>query len=187
MRPNHVQKASDANDALRLVVDFARTGRLGPLYCGMSLEQVEDLLGPPDDVQGRRRPHRRRPRYYLWGTDLQLLICDDTVVRISVPCWGSDRHPVGLPAPIGGWRRPPTSRLPMDDVIAALDAAGCSWREAPEMVVDRDGPGRAIRTLETGVVLVFGPDVDGDEPGAWLHAVMKDFPDAAPGSPSEGC
>lgn len=165
----------------RLVVHFAETGRLGPLHCGMPLKQVEELLGPADDMQDQRHPHAWYPRYYLWEADLQLLICNHTVIRISVPRWGSDKHPLGLPAPIGGWTHPPTSRLSMEDVIGALDAAGCAWREAPEKVIDHDGTGRAVQTLQAGVVLIFGPDIDGDEPGTWLHGMNKDCPEADPG------
>ncbi|MFD7444747.1 hypothetical protein [Streptomyces sp. NPDC059909] len=29
-----------------VLVDFARTGRIGPQHCGMSLAEAEDLLGP---------------------------------------------------------------------------------------------------------------------------------------------
>ena len=142
----------------------------------MRLDEVEEVLGPPAGVAGQRRPRAGDPRYHLWGDDLQLLVRDHTVIRISVPRWGSDRHPVGLPEPIAGWRHPPTSRLPMEDVLAALDAEGCGWRESPEMIVDADGTGRAIRTLEAGVVLTFGADLDEDEPGKWLHALMKGAP-----------
>jgi hypothetical protein len=37
---------------MNVLVDFARTGRVGPLHCGMPLIEAEDLLGPgrPQDV-----------------------------------------------------------------------------------------------------------------------------------------
>lgn len=31
---------------MNVLVDFARTGRMGPLHCGMPLTDAEDLLGP---------------------------------------------------------------------------------------------------------------------------------------------
>ncbi|WP_406229222.1 hypothetical protein [Streptomyces anthocyanicus] len=36
---------------MNVLVDFARTGRIGPLHCGMPLTEAEDLLG-----QGRPHP-----------------------------------------------------------------------------------------------------------------------------------
>lgn len=42
---------------MNVLVDFARTGHIGPLRCGMPLTEAEDLLGP-----GRPHPAiRMRP------------------------------------------------------------------------------------------------------------------------------
>lgn len=45
---------------MSLLVDFARTGRIGPLHCGMPLSEAEGLLGPG-------RPH---PAIRLLGPDV---------------------------------------------------------------------------------------------------------------------
>lgn len=37
-------------------VDFLKTGSLGSLSCGMSQDQVRNLLGEPDDVSTQRQP-----------------------------------------------------------------------------------------------------------------------------------
>jgi len=49
--------------------------------------------------------------------------------------------------------------LPLAEVIGALDAAGCGWREAPEEVLG--AAARAVRTLDSGVVLAFWADEGG--------------------------
>jgi hypothetical protein len=46
------------------LVELCRTGRLGPLAPGMSMADVERLLGPPDDVDFiHGEPNRQRHRY----------------------------------------------------------------------------------------------------------------------------
>jgi hypothetical protein len=45
---------------MNLLVDFAQTGRIGPLYCGMPLSEAEALLGPG-------RPH---PAIRMRGPDI---------------------------------------------------------------------------------------------------------------------
>ncbi|WP_328756664.1 hypothetical protein [Streptomyces sp. NBC_00271] len=40
---------------MNVLVDFARTGHIGPLRCGMPLTEAEDLLGP-----GRPHPAIRK-------------------------------------------------------------------------------------------------------------------------------
>jgi hypothetical protein len=45
---------------MHVLVDFARTGQLGPLRCGMPLAEAEDLLGPG-------RPH---PAILMKGPDI---------------------------------------------------------------------------------------------------------------------
>ncbi|MER5473535.1 hypothetical protein ABZX90_26210 [Streptomyces sp. NPDC002935] len=43
-----------------MLVDFASTGQIGPLHCGMPLAEAEDLLGPG-------RPH---PAIQMSGPDI---------------------------------------------------------------------------------------------------------------------
>ncbi len=52
------------------VRDFLKTGELGPVRLGMSREQVQELLGEPDDTGGNSRRHRV-PTIWKYG-DLEL-------------------------------------------------------------------------------------------------------------------
>ncbi|MET8945737.1 hypothetical protein ABZX30_19655 [Streptomyces sp. NPDC004542] len=45
---------------MSMLVDFARTGRIGPLHCGMPRAEAEHLLGPG-------RPH---PAILMKGPDM---------------------------------------------------------------------------------------------------------------------
>ncbi|WP_411105309.1 hypothetical protein [Streptomyces sp. cmx-4-9] len=68
---------------MNVLVDFARTGRIGPLHCGMQLTAAEDLLG-------RGRPHpaiRMRPNIdgypYAWN-GLKLVVTQRVVSGICI-------------------------------------------------------------------------------------------------------
>jgi hypothetical protein len=149
------KQESQALDPLDLVVSLAETGRLGPLRCGMTLAEVQEVLGPFHDRIPQSKPRRWKPRLHFWD-DLELLICHGMVVAIGLPLW---RDTVGLPPAVGGWDAPRPAMLPLAEVIGALEAAGCGWREAPEEVLD--AAARAVRILDSGVVLAFWLDEGG--------------------------
>ncbi|MFD9540169.1 hypothetical protein [Streptomyces sp. NPDC060022] len=105
------------------LVEFSRTGRIGPLSCGMSLDEAEDLLGPG-------RPH---PAHILLGPDTD-----------GYPySWHGLRLVITQRAVSGLWinlRPGSTTKLPplvlpdsesygatvlREDLIAALDGADC--------------------------------------------------------------
>jgi hypothetical protein len=144
-------------EPLDLVVSLAQTGRLGPLRCGMTLAAVQEVLGPFHDRQPQSKPRRWKPRLHVWD-DLELLMCHGMVVAIGLPLW---RDTIELPPTVGGWDAPRPAMLPLAEVIGALEAAGCGWRAAPEEVLD--AAARAVRTLDSGVVLAFWPDEGGTE------------------------
>ncbi|MFJ1805625.1 MULTISPECIES: hypothetical protein [unclassified Streptomyces] len=107
---------------MNVLVDFARTGRIGPLHCGMPLTEAEDLLGP-----GRPHPAIRMipdiDGYpHAWDS-LELVITQRLVSGIGISL-----------------RPGPTTRLPplvlpdaesypstvlREDLIARLDAVDC--------------------------------------------------------------
>lgn len=140
---------------LDLVVDFASSGQLGPLRCGMVLGEVQELLGPWHERADDPKPRRWRPRLYFWD-DLEVVICHDVVVTILVPAW---RDTVRLPRAVSGWSGPRPAMVSRVDVVAALAAAGCAWREVADGVVVGD------------VSLHFWP---GDDAGLRLYKVIKD-------------
>ncbi|WP_086821642.1 hypothetical protein [Allokutzneria sp. NRRL B-24872] len=109
---------------LDVLVDFARTGRVGPLRCGMSLAEAEDLLGPG-------RPH---PAIVMKGPDingypyswsaLDLSVTRRTVSSIRINLWpGSTATlpPLVLPDAV-----PFDATVLREDMLAALDDAGCA-------------------------------------------------------------
>jgi hypothetical protein len=134
---------------LDIMVDFATTGRLGPVRCGTTMRELEGVLGPYSDRQNVRKPRPWRPRIYRWD-DLELLICHDIVTSITVRLWPDE---VALPTAITGWPAPRPVILPWGQVSTALKTAGCTWRDDPGMLLDDDA--RAIRIDGTDVSLAF--------------------------------
>ncbi|GHA65073.1 hypothetical protein GCM10010372_76040 [Streptomyces tauricus] len=72
---------------MNALVDFARTGQISPLHCGMSLTEAEDLLG-----QGRPHPAilMKGPGIdgypYAWGC-LRLVVTQRAVSGIWINLW----------------------------------------------------------------------------------------------------
>lgn len=106
-----------------VLVDFSRTGRIGPLNCGMSLAEAEHLLGPG-------RPH---PAHILKGSDidgypyswdgLELVITQRAVSGIWINLWpGSTARLPALVLPDSGSFEATVVR---EELVAALDSAGC--------------------------------------------------------------
>ena len=155
---------------LDLVVRFADSGRLGPLHCGMALQNVEELIGPFHDRMHDSKPRRWRPRLHFWH-DLEVLICHGLVVEVSLPLW---RESVTLPDALGGGNKSALSRLTISEVLNALDATGCAWKEAPALVLDNEA--RGVRTVAHDVHLVFGPE-SCDTGVLRLHKIYKADPD----------
>ncbi|MGW2977178.1 hypothetical protein [Streptomyces humidus] len=107
---------------MNVLVDFARTGRVGPLHCGMPLAEAEDLLGP-----GRPHPAiRMRPDIdgypYAWN-GLELVVTQRTVSGIWIrlrPGSTTDLPPLVLPD-----SESYSSTVLREDLIAGLDATDC--------------------------------------------------------------
>lgn len=107
---------------MNVLVDFARTGRIGPLHCGMPLAEAEDLLGP-----GRPHPAiRMRPDTdgypHAWN-GLELSITQRLVSGISIslrPGSTAKLPPLVLPD-----SESYSSTVLREDLIAGLDAADC--------------------------------------------------------------
>ncbi|MDQ0791530.1 hypothetical protein [Streptomyces sp. B1I3] len=107
---------------MNVLIDFARTGRIGPLHCGMPLTQAEDLLGP-----GRPHPAiRMRPDIdgypHAWN-GLELSITQRLVSGISIslrPGSTTKLPPLVLPD-----SESYPSTVLREDLIAGLDAVDC--------------------------------------------------------------
>jgi hypothetical protein len=155
---------------MELVVDFAVSGRLGPVACGQTLAEVQQLLGPYEWRMEDRRPRRWRPRLHGWG-DLELVICHDVVVTIGLQTW---RDHIDLPEVLGLPRSPGLAMLGYDDVLAGLRRAGCAWHRADD-VVSGDGT-VGIRTVVADVQLAFWSTGN----GLRLKAAFKSDPGPHP-------
>ncbi|MFI5963473.1 hypothetical protein ACIA8J_14990 [Streptomyces asoensis] len=106
-----------------VLVDFARTGRIGALRCGMPLAEAENLLGP-----GRPHPAIRLlgpdiDGYpYSWG-GLDLVVTRRTVDGIRINLWPGST--VKLPSLVLPDSESSEATVLREGLLAALDAAGC--------------------------------------------------------------
>ncbi|MFA1552023.1 hypothetical protein [Actinomadura chokoriensis] len=137
---------------LDLLVEFGLTGQVGPLHCGMHLDQAEEILGPG-------RPH---PAHVLKGSDLDgypyswggldLVVTQRSVSGIWIRLQaGSTAHlpPIILP---GSHSHPAT--VLREDFISALNTAGCA-HEIEQSLTFRSQS--SIRTQPADVCAVFFP------------------------------
>lgn len=124
---------------LELLVEFGRTGRIGPLHCGMRLTEAEDLLGagiPGGDT-------------YYWG-DLELTVAARRVSGMSITG-------PGLPSIILPGDRPAGPPVLLDDLTLALNAAGARHELQPI----KSAQERALRIDPGGVGAHFAATADG--------------------------
>jgi hypothetical protein len=133
-----------------VLVDFSRTGRIGPLRCGMSLAEAEDLLGAG-------RPH---PAHIMKGPDidgypyswdgLRLEVTQRAVSGIGLALWpGSTAKLPPLVLPDSESYETTVLR---DELIAALDDAGCRHVVNGNLTFGRQS---SIITQPAGVCAVF--------------------------------
>ncbi|WP_405792864.1 hypothetical protein OG753_30230 [Streptomyces sp. NBC_00029] len=133
-----------------VLVDFSRTGRIGPLTCGMSLAEAEDLLGP-----GRPHPAHlmKGPDvdgyFYTWG-GLRLVVTRRAVSGI----WISLRpgSAAGLPPLVLPGSETLDATVLREELIAALDRAGCRHAVNGDLTFDGQS---SILTLPAEVCAVF--------------------------------
>lgn len=135
----------------------------------MTLQDVEELIGPFHDRTHDSKPRRWRPRLYFWH-DVEVLICHGLVVEVGLPLW---RESVTLPDALCEWNTPAPSRLTAPEVLNALDATECAWKEAQELVLGDEA--RGVRTVAHDVHLVFGPE-SCDTSSLRLHKIYRTDP-----------
>ncbi|MDQ0718651.1 hypothetical protein QFZ55_008103 [Streptomyces luteogriseus] len=142
---------------MNLLVDFAQTGRIGPLHCGMPLSEAEALLGP-----GRPHPaiRMRGPDIdgypYAWdGLELATAqrLVSEICIRLS-PGSTTKLPPLVLPE-----SESYPSTVLREDLIAGLDAVGCGHDVNDRLTF---GQQSSILTRPAGVCAVFFPPGRGD-------------------------
>ncbi|MFE7094381.1 hypothetical protein [Streptomyces erythrochromogenes] len=107
---------------MNVLVDFARTGCIGPLQCGMPLTAAEDLLGP-----GRPHPAiRMRPDIdgypYAWN-GLNLVVTQRVVSGIWIRLRAGST--TKLPPLVLPDSESYSSAVLREDLISGLDAVAC--------------------------------------------------------------
>jgi hypothetical protein len=138
---------------LELLVEFARTGRIGPLHCGMWLSEAEDLLGDNP---------------YHWG-DLELTSTGRRVSGISIraPAPGT-RVDLPLFLPVDQ----PVAPVLLDELTLALNAAGARHELQP-----MDIPYQRFLHIEPGGV---GASFTAREDGRFYLLAMHKSADLGP-------
>lgn len=154
---------------LDVLTDLARSGRLGPAGNGASWTVVREAFGEPFDVGITKS----WPRLIAYG-DLELSVCScRTVILVCLQTW---RDVVEVPVGVAEVRTFP-GRVPYDDLVAALDRAGCAWQRYAPLTLDGQC---AVRAADSGVEFVF-EILPGEEP--FLNVVgTRPFPHDCPGS-----
>ncbi|WP_344073829.1 hypothetical protein [Streptomyces crystallinus] len=145
---------------LSLLVDFATTGRIGPLHCGMPLTEAEALLGP-----GRPHPviRMKGPDFdgypYMWD-GLELVVTRRRVSGIWIRLWPGAR--VSLPPLVLPDSEAYEATVLREDLLAALDTAGCRHEVNSNLTF---GEQSSIWTWPAEVCAVFSlPGRDNDVP-----------------------
>ncbi|MBD0695085.1 hypothetical protein BG452_03535 [Streptomyces sp. CBMA123] len=135
---------------MNVLVDFARTGLIGPLHCGMPLAEAEDVLG-----QGRPHPAIRMKRPdidgypYSWG-GLKLDVTQRAVSGIWIHLWpGSTANLPSLVLPDSESFEATVLR---EELVTALDTAGCEHYVNDTLTF---GQQSSIRTRPADVCAVF--------------------------------
>lgn len=106
-----------------VVVDFACTGRIGPLHCGMSLAEAEELLGPgrPHPAIRMKGPDINGYPYFWDG--LRLTVTQRLVGGIWIDV--SPGSTAKLPALVLPDSESFASTVLREELLTALDEAGC--------------------------------------------------------------
>jgi hypothetical protein len=133
-----------------VLVGFSRTGRLGPLNCGMTLAEAESLLGPG-------RPH---PAHIMMGPDIDgypyswdglgLVVTQRAVSGIRINLWPGS--PARLPPLVLPDSESFAATVLREELIAALDNAGCRHAVNSALTFGRQ---RSVITQPADVCAVF--------------------------------
>ncbi|MFD9337507.1 hypothetical protein ACFWBF_24345 [Streptomyces sp. NPDC060028] len=164
-------------NATRILAEFGRTARIGPIGCNASLPELVEGLGQPfigDPVYSKGR----WPRWFGYG-NLQLVVCScQLVVQVIVPVWHGE---IEVPDARTNTMVSHPSDVTYSQFTAALDAEGCDWSRGQEFpgqyTVETEVDG--IRT-EFVFVTIEGCEGPGLSDATLDKAVSSAFHDCAP-------
>ncbi|MFD1935491.1 MULTISPECIES: hypothetical protein [Nonomuraea] len=157
---------------LNLVVEFGLTGQVGPLHCGMPLDQAEEILGP-----GRPHPaivmkgHDLDGYPYSWGS-LDLVVTQQSVSGIWIRLRaGSNAH---LPSIVLPDSHSHSATVRREAFVSALEVSGCAHEVEQSLTF---GTQFSIRTQPADVCAVFFPSRKDehvtDREGLYLGVIHK--------------
>lgn len=156
-----------------LLIEFAGTGRVGPIHGGMTLAEASAVLGPGRPHPAIRLLGDKADGYpYVWDA-LSLDITRDRVSSIKLVTWPGHIFSVPSPLPLEGG--PWESTVTKQEFLAALDEARVEYEDREVHGTDRQS---AIRVAVTAVRAMFGEFDETDLPGRagnYLLAVSKSF------------
>ncbi|MEU1439299.1 hypothetical protein ABZ438_35250 [Streptomyces sp. NPDC005786] len=114
-------------EILDVLTDMAKTGRLGPVFSGADWSDVTEALGEPCHTGSQSW---KWPRLFAYG-DLEVSVC--RCRKVSIICVQTWRDVVELPPSAVGGTGTFLAGLSHEDVVSALDNAGCSWEPYPPL------------------------------------------------------
>ncbi len=163
-----------------VLVDFARTGSVGPVRCGDQLPALTEILGPPW-ATGTSFGHDGLPYLYAYG-NLEIGTCQFFCRRIESIHLQTGWAECEFELPLPGWGhvRSLSERLTYRRVVDTLEAAGCRWEESAPLTFDDQ---RTIRVVDSQVQFGFAIPEEG-EPTLSIASVAPPAHRCGPAAPA---
>ncbi|MFH8746470.1 hypothetical protein ACH4GK_14010 [Streptomyces rimosus] len=163
-----------------VLVDFARTGSVGPVRCGDQLTALTEVLGPPW-ATGTSSGHDGLPYLYAYG-NLEIGTCQFFCRRIEAIHLQTGWAEFEFELPLPGWGqvRSLSERLTYRRVVDTLEAAGCRWEECAPLTFDDQC---TIRVIDSQVQFGFAIPEEG-EPTLSIASVALPAHRCGPAAPA---
>lgn len=156
-----------------LLIEFAGTGRVGPIHGGMTLAAASAVLGPGHPHPAIRLLGGKADGYpYRWDS-LSLDVTRDRVSSIKLETWPG--HTFSVPSPLTPKGGPHESTVTKHEFRAALDDAHVGYSIEEPYLIDRQSVIRVAGTAVTALFSRFDEKNLGVRPGDYLLSVSKNF------------
>ncbi|AUI61351.1 hypothetical protein [Amycolatopsis sp. BJA-103] len=134
-----------------LLLEFAGSGRIGPIHGGMTLNEASEILGPGHPHPAIRMLGERADGYpYNWES-LSLDITRNQVSSITLKVWPGGTFTA--PSPLDQRHEPQDSTVTKHEFLAALNKAQIGYKDVEIPATDQQS---AIHFVNTGVSAIFG-------------------------------